>query len=244
MSHARKTCSIGWPRPRSRASEKADSSSASWRPESRSLACHAGERGALRGLSGSSRVAKGSVLPGAPLAGGARKRVDGVGQLDVNEPGAADHGLPPCARQGTGNSTRPQVDIAEGLLGDWTLEANVSDRHPATWPKHSEDLAIDADLVRAEVDHTVGDDHIRPTVFDRQVLDQPLAEFDVVEMKLACHGPTSVELLGSHVDADHAALCADPERRKDTVHSGTRAQIDHPLIRLGYSPEKWVAHAG
>src|SRR5438046_2730939 len=101
MSHARRTCSMGWPKPRSIASENAATNSANRRPESRWLKSDAADRGWLSRLAGSNRVTKSSELSGSAFAASPGERVDRVGQLDVNEPGARDHCLPPCARQGT-----------------------------------------------------------------------------------------------------------------------------------------------
>src|SRR2546430_895936 len=54
LGHARRTCSIGWPKPRPMARENAATNSASRRPESRSLTA-AGERRSLRGFWGSTK---------------------------------------------------------------------------------------------------------------------------------------------------------------------------------------------
>src|SRR4029077_7947005 len=121
---------------------------------------------------GSNRVAEGAKLPSALLATRAGKRVEGISQLDVDEPGSADHRLPPCARQGAGDSTGPEIDVMKRLLRDGALEADVSHRHPAARLEHPTDLSVDADLVRAEVDHAVRDDDIGPAIIDGQVFDQ------------------------------------------------------------------------
>jgi len=58
------------------------------------------------------------------------ERVERIGQLNVDEPGAADHCLPPCAPQGAGDSTSPEIDVTKRLLWDGALEADIRHRHP------------------------------------------------------------------------------------------------------------------
>jgi hypothetical protein len=118
-------------------------------------------------LAGSNRVTQSSELPSACLTACTREGVDWIRQLDVEKAGAGDHRLPPCTRQGTGDSTSPEIDIAEGLLRNGTFKADISHRHSAARLQYPEDLSINADLVWAEVDHPVGDDDIRPSIFDR-----------------------------------------------------------------------------
>src|SRR4029077_3855141 len=146
---------------------------------------------------GSNRVAEGPKLPSALLATRAGKRVEGISQLDVDEPGAADHRLPPCARQGAGDSTGPEIDITKRLLRDGALKANVRNCHTASRPQHPKDLSIDPDLVRAEVDHAVGDHDIRPAILDRQIFDESLAKLDIVQAQPGCHRPAAIQHLRS-----------------------------------------------
>jgi hypothetical protein len=87
-----------------------------------------------RGAASSNRVAERAEFPGALLSASARERIEWICQLDVNEPGAADHRFPPCARQGAGDSTSPEIDVAKRFLRDGPLEADVRDCHPASRP--------------------------------------------------------------------------------------------------------------
>ena len=73
------------------------------------------------GLVRSNRVPERAELSSALLSASAGEGVKRIGELDVDESRAADHRLPPCTRQGTGDSTRPEIDIAEGVLRYWTL---------------------------------------------------------------------------------------------------------------------------
>ncbi len=59
------------------------------------------------------------------------------------------------------------------FLRDGSLKADVRDCHPASRPQHPEDLSIDTDLVRAEVDHAIRDHDIRPPIFDGQASIRP-----------------------------------------------------------------------
>jgi len=85
-----------------------------------------------RGTVGSNRVAEGAELAGALFSASACERVERIGQLNVDEPGAAYHCLPPCARQGARDSTSPEIDVTKRLLWDGALEADIRHRHPGS----------------------------------------------------------------------------------------------------------------
>src|SRR5437016_1984460 len=195
-------------------------------------------------LACSNRVPERAELAGARLPAGARKGVHGISQFDVDEAGTSDHGLPACARQGPSDSTGPEIDISKGLLWYRSLEADVSDGHTATRSQHPVDLAIDAQLVRAEIDHTIGDHNVGPVVFDRPVFDEALTELDVGQAGPPGQSPAALEHLRSHIDGDHAAGWAHPKRGEEGVHACSGPQVDDPFAWPGATPEERVAHAG
>jgi hypothetical protein len=65
--------------------------------------------------------------PGVALAGSSRIGVDRLPEPQVRQADTLHHRLPPCTRQGTGDSALPQVDVAFGLVGDLDLHADVRD---------------------------------------------------------------------------------------------------------------------
>ena len=71
----------------------------------------AGKRTLFNRLARSNRIAQCSELPRARLSAGTGKGVDRIRQLDIHQPGGADHRLPPCTRQGAGDSTSPQINV-------------------------------------------------------------------------------------------------------------------------------------
>ena len=99
-------------------------------------------------LSRSNRVPEGAELPSALFTTCAGERVEWIRQLDIDESRASDDRLPPCARQGAGDSTGPQVNVAEGFLRNRALQADIGHCHPAARLQHPEDLPVDTDLVR------------------------------------------------------------------------------------------------
>ena len=125
--------------------------------------------GVVRSLrtSRSDRVPQRAEFPSTLLSACAGESVEWIRQLDIDQTRTGDHRLPPCTRQGPRDSTRPEIDIAESVLRHWTLKADIRQRHPAAWLQHAEDLPVDADLVRAEVDHPIGDDGVRPSILYR-----------------------------------------------------------------------------
>src|SRR5829696_7606686 len=148
------------------------------------------------GLAGPDGVALGAVLAGAGLAAGAGEGVDRWAVLHLDQADAFDDRLPPCARQGTGNSPGPQVDVAQGALGHGTLDADVGDAHAPAEPQNPVDFPVDADLVGAEVDDPVGDHHVGPAIFHGQVLDHTLAKLHVLQLELVGEPTATREYLG------------------------------------------------
>jgi hypothetical protein len=87
----------------------------------------------------------------------------------------------------------------------------------------------DANLVRAQVEHAVGDDHVDTRVCDGQRLDLTETELDIVEATLLCVGAGTLEHLGGHVDPDHLPSGTDLLGRQEAVDSGSGAQIEDHL---------------
>ena len=65
----------------------------------------------LNGFAGPNRIAIGAELPSFVFSTRPGKGVDRRTELNVSKTGSLDYRLPPRTRQGTGNSTRPQIDI-------------------------------------------------------------------------------------------------------------------------------------
>ena len=117
-------------------------------------------------LSGSDRIAKCPKLPRARFSAGAGEGVDRICQLGIDEARSPDHCFPACARQGAGDSTCPEVDVAKRLLRHGPFETDVRDGHAASGAKHPKDLPIDAQLVWTEIDHAIRDDDVGPPVLN------------------------------------------------------------------------------
>lgn len=63
-----------------------------------------------------------------------------------------------------GNSTRPQVNVGDGVVWQWLLNYYVSDLEAPSRRQDSVDLLVNGKLVRAQVDNAVGDHHIDAAV--------------------------------------------------------------------------------
>jgi hypothetical protein len=80
---------------------------------------------------------------GVGLAGGAGEGVDGWADVDVGESGVGEHLVPALTGQPTGDSTGPQVDVAQHLgwygapVGDvGELEHAAGAQHPVDLVEH------------------------------------------------------------------------------------------------------------
>src|SRR5260370_27017064 len=65
----------------------------------------------------------------------------------VDETGLAQHLLPGCTRQTTGNSSGPQIDVVDGGGGNRAAVGDVGELQPAAGTQHAEDLGERRPLV-------------------------------------------------------------------------------------------------
>ena len=54
---------------------------------------------------------------GVRFTEGTAEGVDGIADSNVDESGGLEKSVPACTRQATGDSTRPEIDVALGLFG-------------------------------------------------------------------------------------------------------------------------------
>jgi len=113
------------------------------------------------------RITGGPELASLLLAAGTGEGIDLSSQLYLDETRSADNRLPPCTRQGTGDSACPEIDVLERSCGDGFLDTDVGDRHTAARSKDPTDLLVDPELVGAQIDDAVGDDDVGPLGLDR-----------------------------------------------------------------------------
>ena len=127
------------------------------------------------------RVAKHFEQSRLALPAGATKGVDGRSDLDIDKTALLKHMPPACARQATGNSIGPKVDVAQRARGDLLAVRNVGELQAPARFQHAHDFGEDLPLVGAEVDDAVADNDIGPAVLDRQLLNDAPAELDIAE---------------------------------------------------------------
>jgi hypothetical protein len=129
-------------------------------------------------------VAEYGECAGVVLASCTSEHIDRRSNLGVDEARVAHHFSPACTRQATGDSSRPQVDVAHGLFGHIITVRYVGELQPTARAKHSKDLVEHGLLVGTKVEHPVGDHHIGRTIGDGERLGQPLPELDVSQAEL------------------------------------------------------------
>jgi hypothetical protein len=118
-------------------------------------------------LVGHNRVAINAKGSSVWLAMSTFERVDWLTDSDVDETGRFDQFCPACTRQATGDSTSPQIDLASCLFRYGLGVRNVGELQGTSRAKHAERFGEDRLLVRAQVDHAVGDYNVGPLVLDR-----------------------------------------------------------------------------
>src|SRR5262245_41136265 len=113
------------------------------------------------------------------LPASATEGVNGRTYIDVYETTFFQHPPPACARQATGDSVGPEVDVADRRFRYRLSGGDVSKLQLSTWAEHAEDFVEHTALVGAKVDDAVADEHIGTRVLDWQILDHALAELGV-----------------------------------------------------------------
>src|ERR1700730_7787105 len=141
------------------------------------------------------------ALP-ARAAEGVNRRTD----LDLNETALLKHLPPACARQATGNSIGPKVDVADRCFRHGLTGRDIGELQASAGLQHPHDLAEAAALVGAKVDDAVADDDIGPAGFDGQILDDALAKLDIAETHRRCRRTGALEHFFGHIDADNLPL--------------------------------------
>src|SRR5262249_55899258 len=104
-------------------------------------------RCSLLRIAGKERIAVDVVDPGIPLAPRLAERVDGVTDRDNDEADLLEHRRPSCARQASGDSARPQVDVAQCLRWNRLAVGDVGELQRTARSKHTPDLTKHGALV-------------------------------------------------------------------------------------------------
>ena len=118
------------------------------------------------GLASNERIAVYFEHPCFPLTASAAEGVAGGPNLDVDKTRLFEHPLPACARQATGDSSSPQIDVTDSRLGHGFGVSDIGELQPSARSQHAQDLCEDLTLVSAQIDDAVADYHVRPVVFD------------------------------------------------------------------------------
>ena len=141
-------------------------------------------------LSGEKGVAIDLEQPGFAFAPGATERVDRGSYHDTFEPAFLKHLPPACARQATGNSIGPKVDVADRCFRHGLARRDIGELQASARLQHPRDLTKDAALVGAKVDDAVADDDICPAAGNGERLGVTFTERDVCAASFGCALPS------------------------------------------------------
>src|SRR5215471_21182613 len=136
---------------------------------------------------------------------------------------------PACARQATGDSVGPQVDVAERPGRNLLAVRDVGELEPPIRFQYTHNFGEDPALVGAKIDDAVADDGIRRAVFDRQVLDHAVPKLDIAQTHRGGRGARSAKHFLGHVDANDVTFGPDLTGRDKAVETASGAEIDDPL---------------
>src|SRR5215218_5576921 len=113
-------------------------------------------------LAGPEVYPQGPVVSRAAGLRGAAEDVLAPGDLEPDETGGHDRDLELCLQQSPGYSPGPEVYLAFGALGNGLLYQDVPDLQTAAGFRYPTHLLKRSILIRHQVEHTVGDEHVRP----------------------------------------------------------------------------------
>jgi hypothetical protein len=114
-------------------------------------------------------VAEHFEQPRLALAASAAEGVNRRADPDIDETALLKHMPPACARQATGNSIGPQVDIAERSCRNLLSVRNVRKLQTPTWFQQAHDFSEDLALIGAEVgDAVAGSNRPKAVLYGRR----------------------------------------------------------------------------
>ena len=99
---------------------------------------------ALSRLYGHKGIAFDAELAGVCFATGTAECVDAGADLHIEKTAGFNKRLPTCARQASGNSGSPQIDVASGGVRYFIAVGNIGKLQGATGTHHAENFCKDA----------------------------------------------------------------------------------------------------
>jgi hypothetical protein len=145
---------------------------------------------------------------------------------DFHKPDLFQHLLPACARQASGNSGSPEVNVADRRFGNGLAVRDVGELEPTARAQHPQDFTEHGLFVDTQIDDAVAYYNVSPAGRDRHILDDALAEFDVGKTHTRRRRARLFQHLISHVDADYTPLGADLACGDEAVKAAAGADID------------------
>lgn len=108
-----------------------------------------------------------AVPPRSTLLRCSHETVEPAYDRNVAESRGCEHGDDLCFQQSPGNSTRPEVDVAQRAVRQRRPDDDVGDLHTTAGLEHASDLGDGPFLFGHQVQDAVGDNHVDAAVLDR-----------------------------------------------------------------------------
>ena len=123
---------------------------------------------------------------------------------------------------------------------------DVADGESSPWPQDAGGLEEDPALVRGEVDHAVGDDHVDRRVVQGNVLDLAFEELDILGVRLGRVVAGQGEHLVGHVEAVGPSAGAHSSCGQQDVDPAARSEVEDrlALVQLGHGRRIAAAEGG
>jgi hypothetical protein len=145
---------------------------------------------------------------------------------------------------GPADARGPEVGAADDGVLEGLLADDVGDRQPPTGTQHAGRLGEHRLLVRAQVDHPVGDHAVDAAVIQGECLDAALAELDLRNPGGFGEPARLVQLLRGEVDPVHVTRRADQAGGVEGVQARAAPEVDDTLSRLEVGQVEEVPDTG
>src|SRR5262249_55661904 len=157
----------------------------------------------------------------------AGKTIEALSDSDIAKTCAGEEVDHLCFQQSAGDSTGPEVDVAQRAVGQDFSNDNVCDLQATARFEHTRDFGNGAFLFRYQIQDPVRDQDVDASILDGQRSSVSGAHFDVIETTRRSTGRGALPHPLGHVDADRMTPRTRVASRQQEVGTGTATDIEN-----------------
>ena len=166
-----------------------------------------------------------------------------VHDLDVRKPGIPHPADVHLLRLRPRQACHPVVRVVQGMRGQRRCQQHIRYEHPAARLQNARRLPEHRVLVRREINHAVGYNHIHRPVLNRRAFHLCQVKLHIVHAQIGGVGARQVYHIRRHIDADDPAALAHRFGGDKAVYPPAAAEIHHRLARVEIADSRGIAAA-